>query len=79
MPKGCTHIACTESTEYPEPRNQGGVIGYPIREIWGKFSYICSTGVISFGGNKLIACFMVQNIHRNLLEIITSQSNSIKM
>ena len=23
MPKGCAHIASTESTEYPEPRNQG--------------------------------------------------------
>ena len=35
MPKGCAHIASTESTECPEPRNQGGTIGHPIREIWG--------------------------------------------
>ena len=34
MPKGCAHIASTESTECPEPRNQGGMIGHPIREIW---------------------------------------------
>ena len=73
MPKGCAHIASTESTEYPEPRNQGGAIGYPIREIWGEFIYICSTGVILFEGNKSIACFMVQIMHRNLWEISTSQ------
>ena len=40
MPKGCAHIASTESTECPEPRNQGGVIGYPIREIWGEMTRI---------------------------------------
>ena len=34
--KGCAHIASTESTECPEPRNQGGAIGHPIREIWGE-------------------------------------------
>ena len=72
MPKGCAHIASTKSTEYPEPRNQGGTIGYPIREISSEFIYICSTGVIPLGGNKSIVCFMVQIIHRNLLEIITS-------
>ena len=72
MPKGCAHIASKESTECLEPRNQGGVIDYPIREIWREFIYICSTGVIPFGRNKSIFCFMVQNIHRNLLEIITS-------
>ena len=25
MPKGCAHIASTESTECPEPSNQGGI------------------------------------------------------
>ena len=70
MPKGCAHIA---STEYPEPRNQGVMIGYPIREIWGEFIYICSTGVIPLGGNKLTTCFMVKIMHRNLWEISTSQ------
>ena len=34
LPKGCAHIASTESTERPEPRNQGGMIGHPIRKIW---------------------------------------------
>ena len=34
--KGCAHIASTESTKCPEPRNQGGMIGHPIREIWGE-------------------------------------------
>ena len=34
--KGCAHITSTESTECPEPRNQGGTIGHPIREIWGE-------------------------------------------
>ena len=38
MPKECAHIASTGSTEYPEPRNQGGVVGYPIREIWGELT-----------------------------------------
>ena len=36
MPKWCAHIASTESTECPEPRNQGGTIGHPIRKIWGE-------------------------------------------
>ena len=27
MSKGCAHIASTESTECPEPRNQGSMIG----------------------------------------------------
>ena len=30
MPKGCAHIASTESTECPESRNQDGMIGHPI-------------------------------------------------
>ena len=38
-PKGCAHIASTESTECPEPRNQGGMIGHPIRKIWGEHSF----------------------------------------
>ena len=37
MPKGCAHIANTKSTEYPEPRNQGGTMGYSIREICHEF------------------------------------------
>ena len=73
MPKGCAHIASTKSTECLEPRNQGGMIGYPIREIWSEFIYICSTGVITFGGNKSKVCFMAQITHRNLLEILSSQ------
>ena len=73
MPKGCAHIASTESTEYPEPRNQGGMIGYPIREIWGKLFYICSTGVTPFGRNKSIVCFMLQIMHGNLYEILPSR------
>ena len=73
MPKGCAHIASTKSSEFPEPRNQGGVRGYPIRKIFGELFYICSTGVIPFGGNKLIVCFMVQIMHRNLYETSTSQ------
>ena len=32
----CAHIASTESTECPEPRDQGGMIGHPIRKIWGE-------------------------------------------
>ena len=42
MPKGCVHIASTESTECPEPRNQGGTIGHPIREFWevNCFAYV---------------------------------------
>ena len=47
MPKGCAHIASTKSTECPEPWNQGGVMGYPIREIWGEFICIWSTSVRS--------------------------------
>ena len=35
-PKGCAHIASTESTECPEPRNKGGMIDHPIRKIWGE-------------------------------------------
>ena len=73
MPKGCAHIASTELTEYPDPTNQGGMIGYPIREIWGELIYICSTGVIPFGENKSIVCFMVQTMHRNLYKIFTSR------
>ena len=38
-PKGCAHIASTESTECPEPRNQGGAIGHPIRKMWGEHSF----------------------------------------
>ena len=38
MPKGCAHIASIESTECPEPRNQGGMMGHPIREIWGELT-----------------------------------------
>ena len=78
MPKGCAHIASTESTEFTEPRNQGGMIGYPIRNIWCEFIYICSTGVIPFGGSKLIVCFMVKIMHRNLWEVSTSQKKKIK-
>ena len=36
MPKGCAPIASTESTECPESRNQGGMIGHPIRKIWSE-------------------------------------------
>ena len=36
VPKGCAHIASTESIECPEPRNQWGAIGHPIRKIWGE-------------------------------------------
>ena len=39
-PKGCAHIASTESTECPEPRNQGGTISHPIRKIWGEHSFV---------------------------------------
>ena len=52
MPKGCAHIASTKSTEYPEPMNQGGAMGYPIREICAEFICICSTGVITSGGTS---------------------------
>ena len=72
MPKGCAHIASTESTEYPEPRNQGGVISYPIRKIWGELIYICSTGVISFWNEKQKDYILTQIMHRNLYEISTS-------
>ena len=34
MSKGCAHITTTKSTECPEPRNQGGVIGHPISGLW---------------------------------------------
>ena len=60
MSKQCAHIASTESTECPELRNQGGAIDHQIRKMWGEFIYIDSTGVIPFGGNKSIVCFMVQ-------------------
>ena len=53
MPKGCAYIASTESTECPEPRNKGGMIGYPIREIWSELFYICSTGVIPCWNEQL--------------------------
>ena len=39
-PKGCAHVASTESTECPEPRNQGDTIDLPIREIWGWLAWI---------------------------------------
>ena len=48
MPKGCAHIARTESIECPVPRDQGVMTGSPIREIWGELFYLCSAGVIPF-------------------------------
>ena len=56
-----------ESRGCNRPSNQRdlGVIGI-------EFICICSTGVITIGGNKLIACFMVQIMHRNLYEILPS-------
>ena len=69
MPNGCAHIANNKSTECPEPRNQGGVMGYPISVICYEFICICSTGVITIGGNNLKVCFMVQIRHKNLYEV----------
>ena len=73
MPKGCAHIANRESTEYSEPRNQGGTIGHPIREIWGELLCICSTSVISLKLNNSKDQISTQFMHRNLYEITTSQ------
>ena len=73
MPKGCADIASTKSTEYPEPRNQGCTIGIPISVICYEFICICSTGVITTGGNNSKVCFMVQILHRNLYGMKPSQ------
>ena len=76
MPKGCAHIASTKSTEYPIPRNHGGVIGYPISVICYEFICICSTGVITIGGNNSKTYFMVQILHSNLQKILPSQKQN---
>ena len=74
MPKGYAHIASTKSTECPEPRNQGDMMDYLISVICYELICICSTGVITIGGNNSKVCFMVQIIHRDLYEMKPSQN-----
>ena len=76
MPKGCAYIASTESTECPEPRNQGGTIDHPIREIWGmigmnSFTYVQQV-LYPFEMNNLKDPISTQFMHRNLYEILPS-------
>ena len=65
-------LLAARPTEYPEPRNQGGAMGYPISEICYEFICIYSTGVITSGGNNSKVCFMVQILHRK------SKANQLK-
>ena len=74
LPKGCAHIASTESTGCPEPRNQGGVIGHPIRKIWGEHSFALNQPMSKYlKMNNLKDHISTQFVHRSLREMSTSQ------
>ena len=72
-PKGCAYIASPEPTECPEPRNQGGMIGHPIRKIWGEHWFAQTQPVSKYlKMNNLKDQILTQFVHRSLWEMSTS-------
>ena len=49
MPKGCAHIASTESTECLEPRNQGG-----MKFVMNSFAYVQQVSLMLEGTTQKI-------------------------
>ena len=77
--KRCAHIASTKSTECPEPRNQGGMIGPQINVFVIEFIYICSTSVINFKKEDLKNLNYGQNfILGSMAETHYLQENQLK-
>ena len=78
MPKGCAHIASTESTACPEQRNQGGVIGYPIRKIRGEHSFASNQPMSKYlKMNNTKDQISTQFVHRSLWEMSKSKKQLV--